>query len=442
MVVTDGTFFTGTVVTDRADKVDQLGWGRRGRVSRMQFVRRWRRSTLFAVGGGNVAVLLLGVVSGAIASRGLGPTLRGELVVAQTWAGTVSVVLTLGVTQAVVTYAGSDDELPRPLLLQSGVAFTVGFGTFTVLAVSGTQNWINWYGIFGGAALTAGSLISSNSAGLAQRYGRMTREFQRVRLIPQALGLVAAVCLWLAGIRATNVWLITLGLAILLPSCVIMISLLGGRQALKAARTWLPSRLLVRRAASAFVLVVGSTVIYRIDSLFVAAWLPSEEVALYAVAVAAAGACATVGQAVGMIVFSELRGIIDRRQQRAVICRGTARALVATSVVAIPLFLVAPRAIQIVYGAAFVPAAGATRLLVVASVPLAADYLLVHALLVTGAGRRVFHVQTFAVLLTVALLMAALPSGKIVLVALVSVSVYIVSAVLLFAAAMRGTATP
>lgn len=411
-------------------------------MTKIQFVRRWRASSLFAVGGGNVAVLLLGVVSGAIASRVLGPALRGELVVVQTWAGTAAVLLTLGVTQAVVTYTGSGHELPRPLLLQSAVAFTVGCGIFLLLAVSGTQNWMNLVGVFGGAALTAGMLISSNSAGLAQRHGRMTGEFQRVRLVPQVFGLVAAICLWLAGIRATNTWLIALGVATLLPAFVIMLSLLGGRRALEMPHKWLPPRLLVRGASSAFILVVGSSVIYRIDGLFVAAWLPSEKVALYAVAVAAAGACAMLGQAVGMLVFSQLRGITEHRQQRAVIRRGTARAVVATSAVAIPLIVIAPRAIQFVYGTAFVPATGATRLLVLASIPLVADYLLVHALLITGAGRRVFQVQILAGLLTVSLLIAALPTGQIVLVALVSVGVYLMSAVLLFSAAMRGTVTP
>lgn len=403
--------------------------------------RRWRIPAVFAVGGGNVAGLLLGLVTGAITSRFLGPALRGELVVVQTWAGTVAVILTLGVTQAVVTYPGSDNDLPRPLLLQSGVALTFGFGLFVVLALSGTQTWMNSAGIFGGTALTAGMLMSSNAAGLAQRHGRMTGSFQRVRLIPQVIGLLAVIWLWRAGIRETNTWLLALGLAVLLPSCIMILSLLGGPQALRKRHHWLPPRLLVRRARSAFLLVVGSSVIYRIDGLFVAIWMPSEKVALYAVAVAAAGACTVLGQAVGMVVFSQLRGITDSVQQRAIIRHGAARALLATSAVAFPLIAIAPHAIQLVYGTAFVPAAGATRLLVLASIPLAVDYLLVHALLSMDAGRLAFRVQILAGVLTVSLLGVAMPTGRLMLVAMVSVGVYGVSAMLLFAAAMRHTAS-
>ena len=223
---------------------------------------------------------------------------------------------------------------------------------------------------------------------------------------------------------------------------MMMLSLLGGPRALRKTQRWLPPRLLVRRARSAFLLVVGSSVIYRIDGLFVAMWMPSEKVALYAVAVAAAGACAVLGQAVGMVVFSQLRGMTDRDQQRAIIRHGAARALLATSAVAIPLIAIAPYAIQLVYGTAFVPAAGATRLLVLASIPLAVDYLLVHALLSMDAGRLAFRVQILAGLLTVSLLAVALPTGRLVLVAMVSVGVYSVSAMLLFAAAMRRTASP
>ena len=106
---------------------------------------------------------------------------------------------------------------------------------------------MNPVGLFGGAALTAGMLISSNSAGLAQRHGRMTGDFQRVRLIPQVIGVLAIIWLWRAGIRETNTWLLALGFAALLPSCIMMLSLLGGPQALRMTHSWMPPRMLVRQ---------------------------------------------------------------------------------------------------------------------------------------------------------------------------------------------------
>jgi O-antigen/teichoic acid export membrane protein len=101
----------------------------------------------------------------------------------------------------------------------------------------------------------------------------------------------------------------------------------------------------------------------------------------------------------------------------------------------------APTAIRIVYGSAFGSAADATRVLVLAAIPLSVDYLLVHALLSLSAARSVFWVQLFAGVLTIGFLAAIIPSGNLVSVALVSLAVYSISATLLYVVAMRRTKT-
>jgi O-antigen/teichoic acid export membrane protein len=350
-----------------------------------------------------------------------------------------AVALTLGMTQAVVTYRGSDENLVGPLVLQAGLAVVVGVGLFTVLAVVDAQSWLNLIGIAGGAALTVGAVIASNSTGLVQRRGRMTREFQRVRLLPQVFGVLAATALWGAGVRNSDIWLLVVGVGILVPSAVVMFGLLGGPRALTALHLRLPPRQLVREAAGSFVTVVGSQVIYRLDSLLVAIWLPTPKVAFYGVAVSAGTACAAIGQSVGMVAFSQLREIVEPKRQQALIRRSTTLALGVTSVVSLPLAWVAPMATRIVYGSAFVPAVGATRALVLSAIPLSADYLLVHALLSLGAARSVFRVQLVAGVLTIGFLAAIIPTGRLVLVAVVSLGVYSMSAALLFAIAMRRT---
>lgn len=391
---------------------------------------------MLAVGLGNVAILVLGLVSGVIASRVLGPELRGEFVAAQTWAGMSAVLLTLGVSQAVVTYRGEDRQLTGPLLLQAAGTLIFGIVLFVALSVYG-QRWLSAAGIVGGAALMTSALASSTSAGYSQRLGRMTGAFQSVRLLPQAVGVVALVVVWQSGSRDPNYWLLAVGLAVFVPSVLLMVALLGGPRAIRHVGRLRPPPELVRGAGSAFVIVVGSQLIYRLDSLLVAIYLPSYKVALYAVAVSAAGACAAVGQAVGMLTFSRMRGMDDPRKQRAIIRRGIVQALAVTAAVSVPLAVVAPWAIRIVYGSAFVPASGATRLLVLAAIPLAADYLLVHALLSLSASRGAFRVQLLAAVLTVGLLAAAISNGSLALVALVSAGIYTLSATLLYVTAVR-----
>jgi O-antigen/teichoic acid export membrane protein len=395
---------------------------------------------LLAIGGGNIAALLFGLVSGVIAARALGPAVRGEYVASQTLAGTAAVLLTLGVTQAVVTYRGADTRLVGPLVAQAVLSTLVGCCLFVALAVTGTQSWLSTGGIAGGVALTVGGVLGANSAGLVQRRGHMTGEFQRVRLIPQFVGLIVVILLWGLKIHSSNVWLLTVGLAILLPSAAIMFGLLGGRRGFEAAPMIRPPRELVLGALGAFASVVGSQVIYRLDSLLVALWMPTSKVAFYAVATSAGVACATVGQAVGMLTFSRLRTIGDPRIQRAVIQRSTLLALVVTGAVALPVAFAAPLLVQTVYGSAFTPAIDTTRVLTLAAIPLSADYLLIHALLSMRAARSVFRVQRFAGALTLVFLFLAIPTGRLVLVALVSLGIYSASALLLFLAMMRRTA--
>jgi O-antigen/teichoic acid export membrane protein len=393
---------------------------------------------LFAVGSGNVAGLALGIVSGIVAARALGPTVRGEFVASATLAGVAAVALTLGMTQAVVTYRGEDNDLVGPLVLQAALAVLLGAGLFSVLAVTGAEPWLNPAGVVGAAALTTGSVLASNSAGLVQRSGWMTRDFQRVRLLPQGVGVIAAVILWALGTRNSDVWLLVIGIGILVPSALIMFGLVDGHRALTRLSMRLPRQLL-RQAAGSFATVIGAQVIYRLDSLVVAIWIPTAKVAFYGVAVSAGMACAAIGQAVGMVTFSRLRDIRDQKSQQDIIRRSTALAFAVTSLVSLPLAAIAPIAIRIIYGSAFVPAVGATRVLVLAAIPLSVDYLLVHALLSVGAARSVFRVQVLAGVLTIASLGAIIPTGRIVFVALVSLCVYTISATLLFAAAMRRT---
>lgn len=395
-----------------------------------------RGAGLLAVGAGNVAILVLGLVSGIVASRVLGPELRGEFVAAQTWAGTFALLLTLGVSQAVVTYRGEDRQLAGPLFLQAAGTLTFGVVMFVVLSAHG-QQWLTPAGIAGGAALMAATLVSSTSAGYAQRLGRMTGAFQTVRLIPQAAGAAAVLVVWQSGSLDPNFWLLAVGLALFVPSVLLMVGLLGGPRAIRHISRVRPTSELVRGAGSAFVIVIGSQVIYRLDSLVVAIYLPSYKVALYAVAVSAAGACAAVGQAVGMLTFSRMRGVDDPQTQLTITRRGTARALAVTAAAAVPLAVVAPWAIRMVYGSAFVPASGATVLLVLAAIPLAADYLLLHALLSLSASRSAFRVQLLAAVLTVGLLPAAISNGSLALVALVSAGIYTLSATLLYVTAVR-----
>ncbi|OAA19014.1 membrane protein involved in the export of O-antigen and teichoic acid [Frankia sp. EI5c] len=409
-------------------------------VRQRRLVRPTRIPATVAVTAGNIALLLIVTANGAIAARSLGAGLRGEFVAAQTWATTAGVVLTFGVTQAIVVDAAPARLLRAPLFAHVALSLVLTVGLFALLAGTGLQPWLTAPGVFGAACLAASAVATSHAAGMAQRRGRMAGSFQLVRIVPALAGAVCTAALVAAGERDPDRWLVTLGV-------VSLVAALGqlagsgfgparGAGARGGPGGLLPPRGFATTARRAYVSVIGAQVIYRLDVLLVAVCLASHQVAFYGVAAAVAGACATVSQSTGMVIFSRLRGAA-LGDARRIILRGTVLSLAVAAAIALPVGLLAAPAIRIIYGAEFLPAVGATRLLLLASIPLAADYLLIHALLAMNAPGAVTRVQAPVAVLTIVLLVAALRGDGLGAVAAVSVVSYTASAFLLLCAVLR-----
>ncbi|MFC8502075.1 lipopolysaccharide biosynthesis protein [Pedococcus sp. NPDC057267] len=266
----------------------------------------------------------------------------------------------------------------------------------------------------------------------------MTGLFQIVRLAPQALAAGAIALLWIRDDVNPGHWLLMLGLAIAISSILSLVYIFRTRR-IRASPRWLPPRELVVGARGAFVLVVGSQVIYQLDRVVVASRMDSRSVGYYAVSTAAAGACALFGQSVGMVTFSMLRETGSAVSRARLIRRGVVTALIITGCLSLVLVVVTPTLIRYFYGPEFLPASTATRILLVSSVPLAADFLLVHAALSVGVARGAARIQLLAGLLTVGLLGVATSLDNLALVSAVSVVAYILSAALLFRLVMRSS---
>ncbi|WP_018503385.1 lipopolysaccharide biosynthesis protein [Parafrankia discariae] len=423
--------------------------GVRPRDTRHRRTRPARIPATLAVTAGNVALLFIATANGAVAARSLGPTLRGEFIASQSWAATTGVGLTFGITQAIVIDRAEASRLRAPLLAHTVLTLGGGLVLFGLFVALGLQPWLTTAGVLGAACMTAGTVATSHATGMAQRQGRMSGAFQAVRIVPALAGSAATVPLVLGGRHDPNLWLVVLGAT----SAAIALGQLAtcGFGPAPAASPWtrvrrlLPPRGFAATARRAYVSVIGAQVIYRLDVLVIAVCLASREVAFYGVATAVAGGCAAVAQSTGMVMFSRLRGASPESSRRLV-CQGTALSLTVAAAIAVPLALLAPLCIRAIYGAEFAPAVGATRVLLLASIPLAADYLLIHALLGLGAPRAVTKVQAPVAALTILLLAAAVRRGDLVGVAAVSAVTYTFSALLLFSAVLRlttgGTARP
>jgi O-antigen/teichoic acid export membrane protein len=281
--------------------------------------------------------------------------------------------------------------------------------------------------VLGSGLWVTGSVAISVDSGLAQRQGAMRWRFQSVRVLPMVVLLLVMFGL-VAGDRAdSTAWLLASGLALAGSSVPpLLLRLRRDDEGDHVAGSF------TRLAVLAWSTAVAAQVIYRLDAVGVSLALPARQIGLYAVALAAAGACFAVGSAAGMTVFSRLRHERDRAEQDRILRQGMLHAVLAAGAVAAPTIVLAPWLIRIVYGEAFSAAAPATRVLVAASVFWALDFLLVHALLILDGATAVLRIQAVTVVLTVVLIVFALQRGSIVSVAAVSLVVYPLSAALMW----------
>jgi Na+-driven multidrug efflux pump len=75
--------------------------------------------------GTNVAIAALGLTSGVLAARLLGPQGRGELSAIQTWPGFVGMLAAMGMPETVVYYSAKDPRRAG-IVLASAIIFAVG----------------------------------------------------------------------------------------------------------------------------------------------------------------------------------------------------------------------------------------------------------------------------------------------------------------------------
>jgi O-antigen/teichoic acid export membrane protein len=389
-------------------------------------MRRPARTGSWALGG-NVLLLVLTLGTGITAARFLGPDVRGEVAGTQAVMTVLAVLLTLGVPQALVTWHGRLADVRRMLVFQLLLAFAVGVVAALLLWWTGIHPWLDGWAVVGAGLWVTGSVAISVDSGLAQRQAAMRWRFQAVRVVPMVVLLLVMFGLVAGDHADSTAWLLASGVALAGSSVPPLVWRLrkddGGDPA---------STTFARTAVLAWSTAVAAQVIYRLDAVGTSLALPARQIGLYAVALAAAGACFAVGSAAGMTVFSRLRQERDRDEQDRILRRGIRHAVLAAGAVAVPTIALAPWLIRLVYGEDFVGAAPATRVLVAASVFWALDFLLVHALLVLDGARAVLRIQALTVVLTVVLIVLALEQGSIVAVALVSLVVYPLSAALMW----------
>jgi len=339
--------------------------------------------------GTNIGLAVLGLVTGALVARLLGPQGRGELTAIQTWPSVIATVAMLGLPDALVyTSAREPAQAARRLgsamalgLLTSTVLGLVGYAAMPLLLAAQSPSVVvaaRWF-------LLLGPLYALVGMPLHPLQGRADfARWNTLRTVPALGWLGVLLVAWGLDERRPQVvaaaYLVFLAL-LCVPVMALVRARLPGRFSPDPGE-WIP---LLRYGLPSALAGVPQVVGQRLDQLAMAAFLPTPVLGLYAVAAAWGGAAGPVVGALSAVFFPLVAAAPDAKQrsERAV---ASARAAVLIS---FPLggllFAATPVALPLLFGDAYRAALPAALILSAAGTVAGVKGVLANAL--RGLGR-------------------------------------------------------
>ena len=348
-------------------------------------------------------------IAGVIAARVLGVEGRGDLAAVLLWPLLVANIGTLGVDWSLAVAAGRNaDDTPRLLRLSWLHGLLVGpllilICLFVVrLTLSGANadlvplaSIYLWMIPF---HLVWMDLLAIDNA--RQNYAR----YNRTRFSFYLLVALTYAVLWVSGADALRYFVLAnLGAIVLVVLVRVMTSLTG-------SRVTAPDVALVRavlRRAGPFALSTAVTILFnRIDVILVLFLLGTHELGLYVVAVGLANVPSLLSQAFMVRTFGSTAGADPGQRWAAVVVTRLRQSLALCGVGALVLIVFMPWIIRLLFGADFVPAANAARVLAVASWLFNGGRIIDEGF--RGRGRPVFGTISYTLFILTAVLLAPL----------------------------------
>lgn len=373
-----------------------------------------------------VALLVAGLSTSVLTSRWLGPHDRGIYLVSQTWATVVGAVAIGALPQIVakVTARDGHSDLASRLGRKLVVTWLVLGGVVTVAVCMAVDVDAGRFAA-GIVAMSAASALAGVLLGAAQGAGSMGRAYNLMRVLPLAVGLVAIVACQALEV-GVSWWVLGVGVVQLLAVLAIAPLALGRR---RAERKETSLRSIAGAVVRSYPVSLLWQLSYRIDLIVVTLVASAATTGLYGVAFAAGAAAAAILQSIGAVSFSHVvRRAAEQGEPWREIRRGVARCVTFGGVLAMVAAIAMEPVVRLAYGVDYLPAVGASRLLVVAAVASSVDQLMVHVFLAHGWNRRLMYTQVVTAGLSIGLLLPAVRSGSLTAVASVSVVVYGVEA--------------
>jgi O-antigen/teichoic acid export membrane protein len=328
----------------------------------------------------NVLLAAMGMISGILAARLLGPTGRGELSAIQTWPLFLATIAAFGMPEAIVFYSAQDEGSAGSNLMSSIACalalsvplIAVGYLLMPFLLRVQSPNVIaagRWYLLILPVLSTEGMLPH------ALRGVSDFRAWNLMRLMPLPVGIIVLLTAW-GSARDTAIF-VAQGFLVGQALLTIPFAALVGRR-VPGPFTPDPQRLtpMLRYGLPCMMTGVPQILNLRMDQMLMAAVLPPRDLGLYVIAVAWSGAVSPIVNAAGAVTMPAIASLSDRQFAAQRLCRAVRMTTSLAALLSLVMAAAAPIAIVFLFGSAFRESIPSALVLVPAMGVLGINYAL------------------------------------------------------------------
>ena len=362
----------------------------------------------------NVGIAALGLLSGPLAARLLGPAGRGEVAAIQNLFWLTAILAMLGLPEA-ATYFTARDPGNAGSVLATGIAlpvlampvcFAVMYPLVPhILAAQPfeVRHAARW--ILLAVPLFAAILVGTNTV----RGANKLMHWNLLRILPGAGWLVFLGGAWLWGMKDP----VRIGLGyIAVLACIVVPTLWIAARLVPSS--WSPSTKMAAPMLRYGIPLAGAaipqTLNLRLDQILIGAFLPPYQLGLYVAAVAWSTAVFLMPNAIGNVLFPKLASSATSPAERVrILAQGVRIGILTCAVVGIPLLALTPYAIPLLFGKPFAGAVPVAYILIFAAVICALNIIFEESLSGLGDTRAIFWGETVGVGMTVLALALLLP---------------------------------
>lgn len=366
--------------------------------------------------GASIAATCIGAVASIMIARSLGPVGRGDWAMISSLATLMGTVGTLGLPAAGAYAIARARAADRPAM--AGAALTLAalmatavFAVYALVGI-GLRPGTGSVGVLLMGAVIAGTLLVHAVAQQLLLTASTVRWFALAQLVPNCVmlavvgGLAASGHLNLAATVIASAIATTIG-------ALVAVLVLRRRAAswIRPSRAWAGMRPYLGYALLSFGVTSLTQITQRVDILIVGGYLGSRPAGLYAVAAQIGDVLLVVPAALGFVIFR--RGALDMQNHwpdalRMIALTGGLGVLAAGTVA-----VFAAPVVRAVFGAEYLGAVDALRLLLIGIAALGAQGVVSAYVAARGRPRAVFAAWATAAVVNIGLNLAVVPDHGI-----------------------------